>query len=573
MLARHAIPEADSFSHTASGQPWSTDSWLSDILFKELDRSGGLLALALLKCSVIAAAFALLLPLSPGSPLLAAGVLALGAVAAWPGMIEAPGFFDFLFLALLIRVLRPKRSFTWATVVQVGIVELLWSNLNGSSAFIGLGLVAVKVVKTSLRAGRGEGLRFVALIAAVLAGMALNPHGFSIIRHTFLNTAPVLRSHLPWFNFYSVFVLAGAAATWICLQQEFFLSVSAAGLLVLSLVAPVQQPLYVLAACPLIALACGHFVHPPRDTLGRVARMALGFAVLFAWHWYTVYVPLGRLPGYGRPALGGAVNFLKANGVTGRMFNEPETGDELLALSDRPVFVDSRADLYGASFMNDAERWPARFRQLAEAYRFNYVVIRNRRAAYPARVLDEDPDWRLAYADDAALVYLRRSSPAGWLVAGASRRLVAPNQLWPEAMDALLVQPSRGAKVLAELDAWIVQSPESVEPLLWKAYALDRMHMSPKAERLLEVARDRIARRRDPELMAGLGSVLERRGLVQEAIRLYQGVALLSRRQGERGLEAAVSLRLAAAWRQAGDAARAGRWEMRARELASLNED
>jgi tetratricopeptide (TPR) repeat protein len=320
-------------------------------------------------------------------------------------------------------------------------------------------------------------------------------------------------------------------------------------------------------------LAFGHFFHPLRDTSSRVARLAVGFAALFAWHWYTVYVPLGRLPGYGRPVMEGAVNFLKANGVTGRMFNEPETGDELLALSDRPVFVDSRAELYGASFMNDAERWPRRFRQLAEAYRFNYAVLRNRRAAYPARVLDDDQDWWLAYADDSALVYLRRSSPAGWMVAGASRRLVAPNQLWPDTMDPLLAQPPRGAKVLAELDAWIVQSPESVQPLLWKAYALDRLHMSPKADRLLDMARERIARRRDPELMAGLGSVLERRGRTEEAIRLFQGAALLSRRRGESGLEAAVSLRLAAAWRQAGDADRAGRWEKRARALASLNDD
>jgi tetratricopeptide (TPR) repeat protein len=573
ILARRAIPLADSYSHTALGQPWSTDSWLSDVLFRLLDQWRGFMALAALKCGVIAVSFALLLPLSPGSPLLAAGVLALGVTAAWPGMTETPGFFDFLFLALFVRVLRPKRPFTWGTVTQVGIIELLWSNLNGPSAFIGLGLVAIKVVKTTVHADRGERLRFGALIAAALAGLALNPHGVFIIRHTFLGAAPAFAPFSSWLNLYVLFVLAGAAAIWICLQQEFFLSLSAAGLLALSLIVPVLRPLYILAACPLISLACGHFIHPLRDTTGRLARLALGLAVLFAWHWHMVCVPLGRVPGYGRPSLEGAVNYLKANGVTGSMFNEPETGDELLALSDRPVFVDSRADLYGVSFMNDAERWPARFRQLAEAYRFNYVVIRNRRAAYPARVLDEDPDWRLAYADDSALVYLRSSSPAGWLVSGARPRLVAPNQLWPDGMDTLLTQPLRRAEVLAELDAWIVQSPESVQPLLWKAYAFDRLHMSPKADRLLDMARGRIVRRRDPELMAGLGSVLERRGSVHEAIRLYQGAAFLSRRQGERSLEAAVSLRLAAAWRQAGDAARADRWQTRAKELAPLNED
>ncbi|MDD5628370.1 MAG: tetratricopeptide repeat protein [Elusimicrobia bacterium] len=573
ILAKHAVPQADSFSHTASGQPWSTDSWLSDVLFKHLDRSGGPRALAALKCGVIALAFALLLPLSPGSPLLAAGVLGLGAVAAWPGMTETSGLFDFLFLALLIRVLRPRRPFTWATVAQVGIVELLWSNLNGASAFIGLGLVGIKVVKTTIHAGRGERLRFAALLAAVLAGLALNPHGLAIIRHTFLDSAPAYRPPSPWLSLYGAFALAGAAAVWVCLQQEFFLAVSAAGLLVLSVAAPAQRPLYVLAACPLIALALGHFLHPLRDTAGRVARLALAFAALFVWHWYTVYAPLGGAPGYGSPVLSGAVNYLRANGVTGRMFNEPETGDELLARSGRPVFADSRAELYGAAFMNDAERWPARFRQLAEAYRFNYAVIRNRRAAYPARVLDEAPDWRLAYADDSALVYLRRSSPAGWLVSAAPRRLVPPNQLWPDGMDALLARPPRGTKVLSELDAWILQSPESVQPLLWKAYCLDAMHMSAKADRLLDLARGRIAWRRDPELTAQLASVLQRRGQAREALRLYRGAALLARRRGERGLEAAVSLRLAGAWRQAGDEAQAQRWEKRGRDLAPLSED
>ena len=573
ILSRRAIPAVDTFSYTASGQTWSTDSWLCDVLFQHLDHSGGFMALAALKCIVIAAAFALLLPLSPGSPLLAAGILALGATAAWPGLAETPGFFDFLFLALLIRVLRPKRPFTWATVAQVGIIELLWSNLNGSSAFIGLGLVAIKVVKTTIHADKGERLRFGALIAAVLAGLALNPHGFSIIRHTFFAAAPACAPSSPWFNLYTVFVLAGAFATWICLQQEFFLAVSAAGLLVLSLVSPAQRPLYVLAACPVIALALGHFLHPLRDTAGRVARLALALAALFAWHWYTVTVPWGRAPGYGRPTLEGAVNFLKANDIRGRMFNEPETGDELLALSDRPVFADSRAEPYEPSFLKEAAHWSGRFRQLAEAYRFDYAVIRNRRAAYPARALDEDPDWRLAYADDAALVYLRRSGLSGWLIANTPKRLVAPNQLWPDALDALTAQPLRRAKTLAELDAWIVQSPESVQPLLWKAYAFDRLHMSSKADRLLEVARDRIARRRDPELLAGLGAVLERRGLSPEAATLYAKAVRLARQQGERGLEAAVDLRLAALWRKAGDTARAGRWEARAKELAPPSEE
>jgi hypothetical protein len=565
IVSQKAVPAADAFSYTASGRPWSTDSWLSDVLFHHLHSSGGFAALASLKAIVIAAAFALLLPLSPGNPLLAAAILGVGAVGAWPGMAETPGIFDFLLLALLVRVLRPRRAFTWGAVAAVGIVELLWANLNGSSAFIGLGLVALKVVKTTIHAGRGERLRFGALIAAALAGLALNPHGFAVIRHTFLAAAPAFAPDPPWLSLYALFVLAGAASVWICLQSEFFLAISAAGLLGFSLVAPALRPLAMLAVCPVITLALGHFLRPWRDTAGRTARLALAFAALFFWHRQTVFVPWGRIPG--APSLAGAANFLKASDIRGRMFNEPETGDELLALCGRPVFADGRAELYEPSFLKEASRWPGRFRQLAETYRFDYAVIRNRRAAYPARGIDEDPDWRLAYADDAALVYLRRSGTAGWLVAGASRRLLAPNRLWPEALDPLLARPLTRAKVLAELDAWIVQSPESVQPLLWKAYAFDRLRLSPKADRFLELARARPASRRDPELTAALACVLERRGRDPEAQRLYQRAARLARQRGESALGSAVGLRLAALWRRAGDEARARHWEERARAL------
>ncbi len=572
ILAHRALPVVDTFSYTVCGRPWTTDSWLSDVVFKHLDQSGPW-ALPALKCIVIACAFVLLLPLSRSNPLLAAGVLAVGAAAAWPGMTEMPVFFDFLLLALFIRVLRLKRGFAWSTAAQVAVLSILWANLDGETAFLGLWLVALKVVKTVFHAERGERLRFGALLAAALAGLALNPHGWLVATKFFLAAPSALawRPFSDWFNLYALFAVAGAAACWICLQQEFFLALSAASLLAFSLVAPSLRPLYELVACPVITLAVGHFVPPWRDTAGRVARLAAVLAALFAWHWFSIFLPLGRGRGYGTPGLEGAVNYLKANGVGGRMFNEPETGDELLALSGRPVFVDSRSALYGPFFMKDAALWPRRFRLLAETYRFDYAVILNRRAASPARILDEDADWRLAYADDSALVYLRRSGSSGWLA--ASRRPLAVNRLWPDVLDSLLAEPGGRARVLDELGRWIVQSPESAQALLWKAYALDRLNLARKAEYLIQIARGRPAVERDPELAALLAFVLEKRGRADEARRLYAGADLRARRLADAALEGAVSLRLGESWRLAGDEARAARFAARANELAQARED
>ncbi|MDD5656120.1 MAG: hypothetical protein PHF00_02565 [Elusimicrobia bacterium] len=567
ILARRALPAADSFSYTAAGRPWTTDSWLADVIFQHLDRSGAW-ALIAFKSVVLAAAFALLLPINAGSPIAAAAVLGVGAAAAWPGLAETPGCFDFLLLALLIRVLRPKRALSWAAVVQVGIIELLWSNLDGSTAAIGLWLAGLKALKTVAAAGRKDRRRGLALAGAALAGLALNPRGPAAAAGLFAGTAAASWAPFsPVLNLYNVLALAGAASCWICLQSEFLLAMTAAGLLALSIVLPGLRPLYALAAGPLISVALGHFAAPWKETPVRVARLAAGLAVLFALHWRLTYAPLGRGGGYGAPRLDGALTFLRANAVGGRMFNEPGAGDELVARGARPVFVDGRAELYGPPFMKDARRWPAAFRSLAEAYRFDYAVVFNRRAGRSARLLADDPDWRLAYADDGALVYLRRSGAAGWLVGGGPRRPLDPNRLWPEELDAELSDRVRRGAALRQLDRWIVQAPESCQALLWKAYALDRMNLPLQAERLVGLASARGALGRDPELQALLAFVLERRGRAAAARPLYEQAARRARRAGGRVLEAEIDLRLARLRRQDGDGRRAAALESRAQEL------
>ena len=566
ILADGVIPRIDSYSYTVTGRPWTTDSWLSDILFHHLHRSTGAWGLILLKSIVAALAFVLLLPLNASSPLLAAGVLGAGALASWPGLTETPVFFDLLMLSLLIRTLRPRRKFAWSMVLQVALIELLWANLHGTTAVLGVWVAGLKAFKASLRADAEERLHHGAILVAALAGCLLNPHGFSVVPHMFSGSAAGWQPLSPWFNVYSFFAVGGFWACWVCLQQEFFLSTTAASLLTASIVVPELRPLAILAACPVTALALGHHFKPVDDTPARVARWALGMACLFAVYHSIVYVPLASARGYGAVSLAGARSFLKANGVSGRMFNEVETGSGLLE-ADRLVFVDDRAGLYGAAFMKDAARWPGRWKQLVEIYDFDYAVLLNRRALSYARVIDEDPAWVLAYADDEALVYIKRRGASGWLVAGAPRRLILPGRLWPDALDALLADPKTRVRALEELDRWIVQAPDSAQALLWKAYALAVLNLPQKAQHLLSLARGRGAFARDPELMACAAFVLERSGGDAEASRLYHRAAFFLRRRGERQAEALVLARLGALYARQNDP-KAGAILTRSRMLA-----
>ena len=548
ILAQRAVPLTDPFSYTVSGRAWTTDSWLADVLFYVVHESFGPRGLILLKSAVAAAGFALLLPLNFASPLTSAMVLGLGAVSAWTGLTEMPAVFDFLMLAAFIRLLRPRRPFHFTMLLQAAALEWLWANLHGSTAALGLWLALLKAFKASLRVpDRNERLGHWGLFGVVFLALTANPHGISVLTHVFTGaeaSSTAWQPLSPWFNLYNLFFLVGAASCAAMLQHEFLLTLTAATALCLSLLAPELRGLAVLACCPIVSLALGQAMKPFDDDLVGLARWSIVMAGLLGLHWLGVTLPLGSSRGYGAVSLGGATHFLKSSGVRGRMFNEVESGALLIGAGDRPVFVDARAALYGSAFTQDAQRWPAGFKGLSDIYGFDYAVLLNHRASYPARVFDEDPDWRLAYADDASLVYVKRSGASGWLVKDWPTRLIRPNQLWPEGLNGALADPRRLPKVMEELDRWILQAPDSVQALVWKAYALDRRKLGDNAERLLQLARARSRTNRDPELSATLAFTLDARGETAAARRLYRRAALIARRRGQARLESEILLRL-----------------------------
>lgn len=512
ILADGALPVTEPFSYGAGGSAWSTYSWLSDVLFAKLDVLGGPGLLSALKSAALAGGFALLLPINHGSPLVAATLLSLGACAGWTGFTETAACFDFLFFSLFLRILRPRHRFEWTAAAAAAGLTALWANLHGATAILAIWMVGLKVFKASMRTATQERLGYWAMMLACALLLTWNPHGWGVVRHAFIDASGSADAwRTPVFSLYGALAAAGFVSCFFTLQQEFVTTMACANVLALSLVLPGLRPLAALAACPLIALALGHFFKPRQDTWPRVTRWALVAVALFFVFRFAVTRPLSHMRGYGTASMSGALNFLSVNGVRGRMFNESETGSELAGLSDRLVFIDGRPGLYNNTFRTEAEEWPRLFPALDSVYHFDYAVLRNRRAASPARILDENPEWRLAYADDRALVYLKTTGVNALLAAQTPVRSFSPNRLRPDDLDAALSSPADAAKVLAELDAWLLQAPDCVQVLIWKAYALDRLKMSDKADHLLALARDRQALSWDPELKAAYAFVLEAR--------------------------------------------------------------
>jgi hypothetical protein len=540
ILSEGVLPRVETFSYGAAGAPWTTESWLTDVLFAKLDVWGGAVLVSLFKSAVIAGGFALLLPISHGNPVLAAALLSIGAWSAWAGFAETPFAFDFLFFAVFLRLLRPRHRFRWSHAAAMVALTALWPNLHGSSAPLALWLVGLKVFKTTLRTAARERLGYWAAFIMCVLVFSWNPHGYGVFLHVFSDAASGTGWRVPLASPAGLILLAGVVSCWYTLQEEFVATFSAATVISLAVVLPGFRPLGVMAACPVIALALGHVLRPRDDTFPRVAKWTVFALALLAVYVGAITRSIAPSGGYGVPTLGGAVHFLDDNKVSGKMFNEPSLGAELIGTSSRPVFVDRRQTLYPREFLREAGDWPRLFGALDAVYGFDYAVVRNRRAAYPARILDLAADWSLAYADDRTLVYLKRQSPNTALAASAAFRRVAPNRLWPDSLDAALADPHSAALVLAELDAWQAASPDCVQALLWKAYVLTRLEQGEKADRLLDLARERPALAWDPELQAALAAVEAARGRVEAWREASERARRSARRLGDATLVAEI---------------------------------
>lgn len=532
IVAERAIPRVDAFSYGAAGAPWTTHSWLSDVLFAKLDALGGPRLLAAVKGAAVAWAFALMLPINHGSPIAAATLLALGGCAAWAGLAETPAAFDFLFFSLFVRLLRPRHRFRWRDAALVVALTGLWANLHGASAPLALWLAGLKVFKTSLRTAARERLGYWTMMLACLIVFSWNPHGYGLLRHAFADASSAAWP-TPLVSLCGLLLAAGLASCWVTLQEEFVTTLAAAAVLLLSLALPGLRPLAALAACPVAALALGHVLRPRDDTWPRVLRWSAIPALLLAVYAQAIARPLAPSGGYGAPALSGAVHFLSVNGARGRMFNDPDSGAELIGLADRPVFSDQREGVYTDSFRRDALNWPRLFGSLDSIYLFDYAVVRNRRAGAPAEALDRDPRWRLAYADDRALVYVKADGASAGLAAGSPFARVAPSRLWPDVLDPDLADPGRAGAVLAELDRWAVQAPDCAQALLWKSYALARLGRGGEAARLLDLALERPGLSWDPELQAQAARAAEALGRTERARALYRRAESAAGRLGD----------------------------------------
>ena len=417
------------FSYAHGGYRQHYTSWLFDTLaFAAWSRYQDAGVQALQACLLaLTLALAYLACRCRAGVAAAVAVLVLGLFVVEPRAIPRPHLASLAGVSacawLIARAVeaRSVRPLLWTIPVVA-----LWSNLHveAVTGVLLLGCVAAgEAVRPSFLSRRDALVAVEVVFACALALMA-NPYGAGIYRYFYENISvpqiiSIAELQPPYLPAYRAFFAYSAILTILLLAQpsrlrlwEVLLTavLAAAGFRFLRL-----TPLLFLATAPIAAARLGAWIPRPLDARAVVIT-ALAAAGLLSRAPLTSYVAGLRVGGgaLSTPSVfsPGAVAFLRTSGIRGPMFNSFNLGG-YLAWTLYPAgrtFQDSRLQAYPPSHFPSimaASESQASWNALVTG--LDYAVVARQRPNQLSGVgMFPEPDWRLAYRDEAVDVYVRK---------------------------------------------------------------------------------------------------------------------------------------------------------------------
>ena len=104
------------------------------------------------------------------------------------------------------------------------------------------------------------------------------------------------------------------------------------------------------------------------------------------------------------------MSILKLHGAK-RVFNDYDFGGYLISRGV-PTYIDGRTELFGEKFVVEHNKasslaQPLRFFELLDEYKIDATILRRQTAG--GQLLDRMPGWQQVYADDIAVVHIRKA--------------------------------------------------------------------------------------------------------------------------------------------------------------------
>jgi tetratricopeptide (TPR) repeat protein len=454
----------DPFSVSAAGRPWIDVHWLFQLAAYTIHRFGGLAALVLVKCLLVAV----------GAITLQAAVQRqLGSRFRW---VLVSALLTTLFLARHLLLIRPvvvtlvfvavffralerfRRVGRAQTLWSLPLLQIVWANVQGLFA-LGPALIAAYLLDEVVRAfgaepasiGRGVRQSRRARVLAVILALAavaccMTPYGLHALAlplKLLLRLAPAPTNayaanvaenvppmaldrsmssefwHLKWF-------LALLALSFFAAGRRLVLAhaMLATGLVALALAANRNVLLLYWLATPIAVINIGHAIRRSRRLPGRMWTSRISFVAIVA-PLVLIGFAIARESSFAEAAPFRfpiqSARILSERPGGGTIFAADNYGGYLIwELFPRyKPYIDTRLVLRTpeefAEYLAVADH-PERFDDFQKVHGFNYVLLPT---AYPDRYLDlvaylyASSQWTLLFTDGTETLFARRESAAG----------------------------------------------------------------------------------------------------------------------------------------------------------------
>jgi hypothetical protein len=413
ILANRAFPHLDTFSATFAGQPWIAKEWLSQLIYTVAYSLGGWSAMATLAAAATAAALGLLAhallkkfePLPALGLTLAAFVLAAPHLVARPHVLALP--LTVAWTAGLIRAVDERRAPSFWLLPLM----LLWANLHGGFT-LGLALIAPFALEGILQ-DRNTAPGWIGFGLAAALTACITPYGPEsiLVTQRILGLGDALDIIVEWrpqdFSKLEAFEILLLGSIGFALLRGVTLS----PLRILVLLGFLHLALAHVRSAEILGLLGPLLLGTPReDAHAAPLPLMLRGVVVASLSAASVFFGLMHpaAPGASITPAGALAALKKAK--PGPVLNDYGFGGYMLATGLAP-FIDGRTELYGGAFTARHHRAVTLvnlpdFLALLDEYKIGATLLAPSRPA--VALLDRLPGWERLYADDIAVVHIRK---------------------------------------------------------------------------------------------------------------------------------------------------------------------
>jgi len=426
ILDQRAWPHADIYSFTRHGAPWISSSWLAQVAYALALAAFGWAGPVLLAAFSAAAAFALLVH-ALGRRFASVHAVLVGMAAvlvSLPHLLARPHLLALPVMVAWVRGLAEAADARRAPSFRQLAWLALWANLHGGFV-LGLALVAPFALDALWHAPPNErvtlALRWAAFALGALAACCLTPYGWHslLAARQILGLGDALALIPEWqpanfakpgpFEFGLLALLALALWRGITLSPPRILLLL--GLLHMALAHNRNTEVFALLAPLVLAapLAAQLRTMPSARVAPRARRIGSAAVGAFAALAVLGFIASHRFSPVATQTPVAAVDLLQQRKAA-RILHNPGFGGYLITRGV-PVFMDGRAELYGEALvvetlkaldLKDVDD----FLSLLDRYRIDATLLRPEMPAIG--LLDRLDGWQRVYADDIAVVHIRR---------------------------------------------------------------------------------------------------------------------------------------------------------------------